>query len=317
MDLTPETLNRHIKSLAAAQGFCACGITRAEPLAQDRGFLEKWLADGRQGEMGYLERHLEKRLDPRLLADHVKTIICLAHSYYTPTSPSVSASTGFAKYALGQDYHRILKDKMHTLCAALQTHTGPFPYRVFTDSAPVPERRLAQRAGLGWIGKSSMFIIPRAGSYLFLSEIFTPLDIAPDEPFTAHKCGACRRCQMACPTGAIDGSGAIDARKCLSYLTIEYKGNIPPEASGKLGHRVYGCDTCLDVCPWNKAPAATGEPAFQPLPTLARLRPQDWSQMDAETFQEQFSASPILRAGLDKIQRTAALVKNNLADNGF
>ena len=279
--------------------------------------LEKWVAEGRHGQMGYMAQNQEKRADARLLVEGAKSIVCLAHSYYTRESKEISKRTGIAKYALGEDYHTILKSKMHVLCAALKEEAGDFSYRAFTDSAPVPERRLAQRAGLGWIGKSSMFISPDAGSYLFLSEIVTDLDIAPDAPFELNKCGACHRCQMACPTGAIDGSGTIDARKCLSYATIELKGNIPEELARKLGDRIYGCDTCMDVCPWNKYAALTEEPCFQPSGYLSRMNREDWIKMDPETFAREFARSPMQRAGLDKIKSNAAAGKKYLAGDGF
>lgn len=317
METDPKNLNRLIKSLALEQGFCACGVTQADFLEEDAQVLEKWVAEGRHGQMGYMARNREKRADARLLVEGAKSIVCLAHSYYTRESEEVSKRTGIAKYALGEDYHTVLKNKMHVLCAALKEAAGDFSYRAFTDSAPVPERRLAQRAGLGWIGKSSMFISPDAGSYLFLSEIVTDLDIAPDTPFEQNKCGSCRRCRMACPTGAIDGSGTIDARKCLSYATIELKEDIPEELARKLGGRIYGCDTCMDVCPWNKYAALTKEPCFQPSEYLSRMTREDWTKMDPETFGREFARSPMQRAGLDKIKSNVAAGKKYLAGDGF
>ncbi len=317
VETDPKNLNQLIKSLALGQGFCACGVTRADFLEEDAQVLEKWVAEGRHGQMSYMARNREKRANVRLLVEGAKSIVCLAHSYYTRESEEVSKRTGVAKYAVGEDYHTVLKNKMHALCAALKEKTGDFSYRAFTDSAPVPERRLAQRAGLGWIGKSSMFISPDAGSYLFLSEIVTDLDIAPDTPFEQNKCGSCRRCRMACPTGAIDGSGTIDARKCLSYVTIELKENIPEKLACKLGGRIYGCDTCMDVCPWNKYAALTEEPCFLPSEYLSRMDREDWAKMDPETFEREFTRSPMQRAGLDKIKSNVAAGKKYLAGDGF
>lgn len=314
MAASPEELNRKIKSLALGQGFCACGITRPEALEEDARALERWVAQGRHGRMEYMARNGDKRADARLLVQGARSVICLAHSYFTPLSKEVSRRTGIAKYALGEDYHTVLKDKMHALCAALKETAGDFSYRAFTDSAPVAERRLAQRAGLGWIGKSSLLILPDAGSYVFLSEIITELDIAPDAPFGPSRCGACRRCRIACPTGAIDDSGTIDARRCLSYATIELKEDIPADLAGKLGERIYGCDACLDACPWNGRPAQSDEPRLLPSDDLKTLRREDWLTMDPETFNRIFALSPLRRAGLDKIKRTAATaLKNNLA----
>ena len=234
-----------------------------------------------------------------------KSIVCLAHSYLTDTSETVSRQTGVAKYALGEDYHTVLKDKMHRLCAELKKTAGEFSYRVFTDSAPVAERRLAQRAGLGWIGKSTQLILPGVGSYVLLSEIVTDLALPPDEPFPGSRCGACRRCQMACPTGALDGQGTLDARKCLSYATIESRDDLPEDLSEKLGGRVFGCDACLDACPWNRHAGRTGEPRLQPLSALTPLQKSQWLTLDKETFDRTFALSPLQRAGWEKIRRTA------------
>ena len=254
--------------------------------------------------MDYMARNPEKRADARLLVPGARSIIALAHSYLTPESREISRRTGVAKYALGEDYHKVLKDKMHALCSELKRSVGAFSYRVFTDSAPVAERRIAQRAALGWIGKSSLFIVPGAGSYVFLSEIITDLDIAPQTDTCPERCGACRRCRMACPTGAIGEQGTIDARRCLSYATIELKDPVPDPLAAHLQGRVYGCDACLDACPWNREAATTDEPRFQPLPLLRELRREDWLRLSPAVFRERLADSPLQRGGLDKIRST-------------
>lgn len=302
--MDPEELNRTIKSLALAQGFCACGVSPAGYLEQDDRTLRQWVAQGRHGRMDYMARNQDKRADVRQLVPGARNVISLAHTYLTGTSESISRRTGVARYALGEDYHRVLKDKMHALCAEVKKAVGEFSYRVFTDSAPVAERRIAERAGLGWIGKSSALIVPGAGSYVFLSEIVTDLDIAPDRQRVAPRCGACRRCRMACPTGAIDEDGTIDARRCLSYATIELKDTVPPSLAARLNGRVYGCDACLDACPWNRSAATTDEPRLQPLPLFQHLQRKDWLTMPHETFERELAASAIQRAGLDKIRDT-------------
>lgn len=304
MAMTPEELSRTIKSLAFAQGFCACGVSPADYLEQDDRALRQWVARERHGRMDYMARHQDKRADIRQLVPGARSVVSLAHSYLTETSEALSRRTGVAKYALGEDYHRVLKDKMHALCAELKKAAGAFSYRVFTDSAPVAERRWAERAGLGWIGKSSALIVPGVGSYIFLAEIVTDLDIAPDRQRIASKCGACRRCRMACPTGAIDDQGTIDARRCLSYATIELKESIPSSLASHLNGRVYGCDACLDACPWNRAAATTDEPRLQPLPLFRHLQRNDWPTLPHETFERELAASPVQRAGLDKIRDT-------------
>ena len=309
MPANPEELNRTIKSLAFAQGFCACGIIQAQYLEQDDYALREWVAQGRHGQMDYLARNQEKRADIRLLVPGARSVIALAHSYLTVESRDISRRTGIAKYALGEDYHKVLKDKMHALCTELKKTAGEFSYRVFTDSAPVAERRIAQRAALGWIGKSSLFIVPGAGSYVFLSEIVTDLDIAPETDAQPNRCGACRRCRMACPTGAIDGQGTIDARRCLSYATIELKDPTPEALAEHLNGQVFGCDVCLDACPWNRQTTTTDEPRFQPLSLLRRIRRDDWTTMSEGTFRDELTNSPLQRAGLDKIRNTALLVE--------
>lgn len=305
MSPSPEEIRRQIQSLAFGQGFCACGIAPAEPLPEDARAIARWVEQGRNASLEYMARHADKREDIRRMVPGARSIICLAHSYLTDTSETVSRQTGVAKYALGEDYHTVLKDKMHRLCTELKKTAGEFSYRVFTDSAPVAERRLAQRAGLGWIGKSTQLILPKVGSYVFLSEIVTDLALPPDEPFPGSRCGACRRCQMACPTGAIDGQGTIDARKCLSYATIESRDDLPEDLAEKLGGRVFGCDACLDACPWNRHAERTGDPRLQPLSALASLQKSQWLTLDEATFRQVFTASPLRRAGWEKIRKTA------------
>lgn len=308
--LDSKHLSARIKELAARHGFDACGISEACFLEESAPRLEKWLAQGHHGTMGYMERNFDKRLDPRLLVPGAKSIVSLLMNYFPSAAlpherrPNVPL---FAKYSYGEDYHVVLREKMHSICAALKSEAGDFSYRVFTDSAPVLEREWARRAGLGWIGKNSHLIIPQAGSYFFLSEIILDLPLEYDAPDTMQdRCGACRRCQMACPTGAIDGSRTIDASRCLSYLTIELKSEIPDSYVSKLGGRAYGCDACIDACPWNKFAKPSSQPRFSPQGNFLDLTCNEWLDMNEDTFTEKFSRTAFYRTGLDKIKSTIA-----------
>lgn len=303
-----KNLSTRIKELAASHGFDACGISEACFLEESAPRLEKWLAQGHHGTMGYMERNFDKRLDPRLLVPGAKSVVSLLTNYFPselrehrPNAPV------FAKYSYGEDYHIVLREKMHSICNALKSEAGDFSYRVFTDSAPVLEREWARRAGLGWIGKNSHLIVPQAGSYFFLSEIILDLPLEYDAPDTMQdRCGACRRCQMACPTGAIDGSRTIDASRCLSYLTIELKSEIPDSYVSKLGGRAYGCDACIDACPWNKFAKPSSQPHFSPLYGLLDLTCNEWLDMNEDTFTEKFSRTAFYRTGLEKLKSTIA-----------
>lgn len=299
-------LSARIKELAAAHGFDACGISEACFLEESAPRLEKWLALGRNGTMDYMERNFDKRLDPRLLVPGAKSVVSLAANYYPSVRQTKSPGTPlFAKYSYGEDYHIVLREKMYSICDALKAEAGDFSYRVFTDSAPVLEREWARRSGLGWIGKNSHLIIPQAGSYFFLSEIILDLTLEYDAPQTMQdRCGACRRCRMACPTGAIDGSRTIDASRCLSYLTIEFKGEIPDKYAAKLGGVAYGCDACIDACPWNKFAKPSPEVRFSPPEGFLDMTCGDWLGMDTDTFKEKFPRSSFYRTGLEKIKST-------------
>ena len=291
--LDSKHLSARIKELAARHGFDACGISEACFLEESAPRLEKWLAQGHHGTMGYMERNFDKRLDPRLLVPGAKSIVSLLMNYFPSSAlpherrPNVPI---FAKYSYGEDYHVVLREKMHSICAALKSEAGDFSYRVFTDSAPVLD-----------------LIIPQGGSYFFLSEIILDLPLEYDAPDTMQdRCGACRRCQMACPTGAIDGSRTIDASRCLSYLTIELKSEIPDSYVSKLGGRAYGCDACIDACPWNKFAKPSSQPRFSPQGNFLDLTCNEWLDMNEDTFTEKFSRTAFYRTGLDKIKSTIA-----------
>ncbi len=332
-----------VKDEARRLGFELAGITTPEPPAHLEVY-ERWLAQGCQGEMHYLEteRALECRRDPRLLLPGCRAIIVLGARYHSALAPSVP-ETGWrgkvAAYAWGSDYHELLPAQMEQLCAFIQELAGTeCAYRCVTDSAPMLERELAQRAGLGWIGKNTCLIHPQRGSFFLLAEILIDLELAPDPPFSADRCGACTRCIDACPTGCIGrphpgrpasapwmpGDRTLDARRCLSYLTIELKGAIPPELRPALGEWVFGCDICQQVCPWNirfanssvvnenvdLLPELTARPGV-PTPDLV----EDLA-LDSAAFNQKFRRSSVKRAKRRGYGRSVAVVLGNLAAAG-
>lgn len=307
-----------IKAEAKNLGFSLFGIT--SPDAPDHySNFEAWLADGCQADMGYLARTdtLSKRRDPRLLMPECRSILCLA--YPTPNANTIQAgSTGLkgrmAAYAWGQDYHIEIPARVDELIPRVEKILGrKIAYRAFTDSAPILERDLAQRAGLGWIGKNGCLINPDLGSFFLLAEVFMDIELDVDQPFTADRCGSCHRCIEACPTRCIQSDRTIDSRRCISYLTIEHKGPIPQELRPRLGNWIFGCDICQMVCPWNRLRAGidgeyiTNEQVVQNgLMTLA-----DEMDITEEAFRHKFSRSPILRAKRKGYLRNIAVAIGN------
>lgn len=302
--LSPSELSSLVKRLALEAGFDACGVSRVCHLDESETHLTDWLEKGKMASMGYMARNIDKRLDPSLLVEGSRSVISLLCNYYPSTRQEEGTPT-FASYSYGKDYHSVLKDRMHAICSRLKEEIGDFSYRVFTDSAPVLEREWARRSGLGVIGKSGMLIVPGKGSYFFISEIICNLELEYDSPLpTQDICKGCRRCQMACPTGAIDGSRTIDARRCISFHTIESSEDVPEDIAAQLSGRVYGCDACLEACPWNSLSSPTHIEEFSINEALRVIKKEDWEKMEEEEFDKTFKDSSICRAGLRKIQRT-------------
>ena len=293
-----------IKAEALRLGFSACGIAKAEPVdAETAVAFQNWLQQGGHATMLYMENYEEKRLDPRLLMPGVKSIISVALNY-TPETPV----KGFANYAIGKDYHDIVKEKLHQLAdSSLLTLHSSLNYRAFTDSAPVLERYWAMKAGLGFIGKNHQLIIPGMGSQFFLGELFVDIELEPDAPCRQH-CGNCRRCIDACPTGALGAS--FKASRCLSYLTIENRGYIPEEAAQKMGETFYGCDRCQQVCPWNAKAKPTDEPLLQPTDELLSMKEEDWQQLSVEQYRRLFKGSAVKRAKYEGLMRNIKAIRN-------
>lgn len=298
-----------VKRCAGEVGFSACGLAPAEPVSAERAAeLRRWLSEGRQADMDYLERNVEKRLDPRLLVEGARTVVSLAVNYYSPDeTPEGGTNTRshwrLARYACGSDYHEVLKAMLRRLLAKLGMTEG-VDGRCLVDTAPVDEKYWAQRCGLGWRGRHSQLIIPGAGSYFFLCELILLHEAdAYDEPKLGH-CGSCHACMDACPAGALLGDGTLDARRCLSYLTIEHRGDLPDGTGKQMTDCFYGCDRCADACPWNKrfaSPTTIAE--LRPRPAILSMTPDDWRSLTVEKYRELFRKSAVKRAKFEGLVR--------------
>ena len=285
---------KFIKDESKRLGFSSCGISKARFLSEEADNFEKWLTKGYQGSMSYLEKNIDKRLDPRLLVPGSKSVISLSYNYFPPKKLIEENNFIISKYAYGKDYHKVLKKKLKKLFASIREKIGEIEGRVFVDSAPIHERAWAKLSGLGWVGKNSLLINKNKGSYFFLAEIICDLELEYDEP-VLNRCGSCTRCIDACPTDAITEAQVIDAKKCISYLTIENKENIPEELSGSLTDSIFGCDICQDVCPWNKRSTPHNEKEFLPNKDLKKLKRKDWIEITEETFNKIFEGSAVKR----------------------
>ena len=295
--------SEQIRKIARTLGFDQCGISKAEKLDEDAHRLEQWLNNGYQGSMQYMERNFDLRVDPTLLVPGARSVITLLYNYF-PATPESNTDLRISKYAYGQDYHTVIRNKLKEFLNILHSEIGEVAGRGFVDSAPVLERSWAKRSGLGWIGKNGNLINKRQGSFLFIATLITDLELEPDPPVTTDHCGTCTRCLDACPTQAILPGPTIDGSKCISYFTIELKEKlIPTEMKGKFDGWLFGCDTCQDVCPWNRFSRPTQEPSFAPIPGVLNLTNRDWEALSEETFQELFRDSPIRRTGWEGIRR--------------
>jgi epoxyqueuosine reductase len=296
-----ETYSKFIKSEAKRLGFLSCGISKAGFLEQEAPRLENWLKNNSNGQMSYMENHFDKRLDPTLLVDDGKSVVSLLLNYY-PAESQNQDSFKISKYAYGQDYHFVIKEKLKELLFSIQENIGEVTGRAFVDSAPVLDKAWAAKSGLGWIGKNSNLITQKVGSFYFIAELILDLDLVYDHATTDH-CGSCTACIDACPTQAIVAPYVVDGSKCISYYTIELKENIPHEMKGKFDEWMFGCDTCQDVCPWNRFSKSHSEPLFNPNPDLLSFTKKDWTEITEETFRAVFKNSPIKRTKFDGLKR--------------
>ncbi|MDR6761263.1 epoxyqueuosine reductase [Flavobacterium sp. 2755] len=296
-----ETYSKFIKEEAKRLGFISCGISKAGFLEQEAPRLEKWLNNNHNGQMAYMENHFDKRLNPTLLVDDGKSVISLLLNYF-PSESQNDNSFKISKYAYGQDYHFVIKEKLKELLHSIQENIGEVSGRAFVDSAPVLDKAWAAKSGLGWIGKNSNLITQKVGSFYFIAELILDLDLEYDHAVTDH-CGSCTACIDACPTQAILAPYIVDGSKCISYYTIELKENIPNDMQGKFDDWMFGCDTCQDVCPWNRFSKPHSEPLFNPNPDLISFSKKDWAEITEETFQKVFKNSPIKRTKFDGLKR--------------
>jgi epoxyqueuosine reductase len=292
-------------------GFENIGFAKAEKLDKEARELEIWLNNSFHGKMAYMENHFDKRVDPTLLVAGAKTIISLSYNYHNPQKQTDAEAPKIASYALGRDYHKVVKGKLKRLFEFIKTEAGDIQGRYFVDSAPVMERQWASKAGLGWTGKNTLLLSPGIGSNFFLAEIILDLEIKPDLPMKDY-CGTCTRCIDACPTSAISPEGyLLDASKCISYLTIELKEQILDNFKDKMEGWAFGCDICQDVCPWNRFAKKHNEPDFEPNTRLMSMTKKDWIELKEETFDQLLRHTPISRAGYQGLKQNIEFLYKN------
>lgn len=291
-----------IKQAAQTIGFDACGIAQVATADSEAAFLDQWLREGNHAGMAYMANHRDIRLDPTRLVEGAKSIISVALNYY-PQQKLPPEAPHIAYYAYGKDYHFVVKEMLRELWNTLYSEAESAQTRFFTDSAPLLERYWAWKAGLGWIGKNTNLIIPGKGSFFFLGEIVTTLEADRYDSPQKNRCGSCTRCLDSCPTGALGTARKLNAAKCLSYLTIEHRGDIPENEAAHIGNRLYGCDTCQEVCPWNRFARPTRIEAFRPNSGLLALRKEDLKDFSREEYNRIFAKSAVKRAKYEGIIR--------------
>ena len=292
-------------------GFDACGIASATVLESESALVEQWLDEGHEGEMSYLTRNKEKRYDPRLLVEGTKSIVTVLYNYYPKQQIGDGEHFKIAKYAYGADYHDVLKRKLRQLLERIETQTGKLDgVRVFVDSAPVLDRAWAVRCGLGFVGKNTTLIHPKKGSFFFIGHLFLPVALAETGQELTNRCGRCTKCLDACPTHALEAPFHIDARKCISYLTIEYKGGLADMDPDTFKGWMYGCDICQDVCPYNRFALPNHEPEFQPSQKLLDMHEDDWESLSKDEFETIFKHSAVQRAGYEGLKRNIEFISS-------
>ena len=286
-----------------------CGISKADFLEEEAKQLDQWLKNGNHGKMSYMENHFDKRLDPRLLVDDAKSVVSLMLNYFPSEAQQDSEAPKFSKYAYGEDYHFVIKEKLKDLFQFIQEEIGEVGGRVFVDSAPVMDKAWAKRSGLGWMGKNTNIIHPKHGSFFFIAELILDLELVPDGPMKDY-CGTCTKCIDDCPTDAIVAPYVVDGSKCISYLTIELKDELlPSEFKGKMDNWAFGCDICQDVCPWNRFSTPHNESRFNPHENLLKMSKADWQDLTEEVFQELFRKSAVKRTKFDGLKRNIDYLK--------
>ncbi len=304
-----EPITRHtriVKQTAARLGFQFCGISKAEKLEAEAPRLENWLKNGLHGSMSYMANHFDKRLDPRLLVPGARTVISLLYNYHNPEIAEATDAPRISRYAYGEDYHIVVREKLFEFLDSLRSQIGEVHGRVFVDSAPVLEKAWAARSGLGWVGKHTNLINKEQGSWFFLAELIIDLPLEADGPVKDY-CGSCTRCIDACPTAAITPY-EVDGSKCISHYTIELKEQIPKNESHKFENWLFGCDICQEVCPWNRFAQRHAEPRFEPVSGLLQMSKNDWQELTEEVFGNLFRKSPLQRTGYPKLKENFSLI---------
>jgi len=309
MDSNFQKNTKLIKAKAKDLGFISCGISKADFLEEEAPRLEKWLNQNHNGKMTYMEKNFDKRLDPRLLVPDSKSVISLLFNYYTNQKQYDSKAPKISTYAFGEDYHFVIKRKLKELMSYIKSQIGDVGGRVFVDSAPIMEKAWASKSGLGWIGKNTNLISKKTGSFFFIAEVIVDLELEYDTPTTDH-CGSCTKCIDACPTEALIAPYQIDGSKCISYLTIELKDQIPNEFKDKMDNWAFGCDVCQTVCPWNRFANEHEEESFTPKEEFLKMTKNEWSEITEEVFDKVLKNSAIKRTKFDGLKRNIKFLKS-------
>ena len=305
-----EALTRELKAEARRLGFAACGVAEATRLDEEARRLEEWLTNGRHASMAWMANHFEKRVDPRRLVEGARSVVSVLENYHYPAEEHAGAGK-ISKYARGDDYHHVMKEKLFALFNWLDERVGGISGRAFVDSAPVLDKVWAQRSGLGWIGKHSNLLNRSMGSFFFIGEIIIDVPLSYDSPIGDY-CGTCTRCIDACPTDAIYRPYAVDANRCISYWTIEHRGDDIPENLGReFGSWIFGCDICQDVCPWNKFKQPSSETRYQPRQRVTDTPLEEWQELDLDEFRRRFAKSPVKRAKYEGFLRNVGVALQN------
>ena len=303
--MTPTEI---VKQTARDLGFTSVGIAKAEFMEEEAKRLTEWLNQGYHGSMSYMENHFDKRTDPTLLVPGAKSIIMLTYNYHTEKKQQDPLAPKISSYAYGRDYHKVIKKKLKVFMSILREKIGDIDGRCFVDSAPVMERDWAARAGVGWVGKNTLLIHPKHGSYFFLAEMILDLELEYDDPIKDY-CGTCTACIDACPTDAISSDGyVLDGSKCISYLTIELKDDIPSSFEGAMDNWMYGCDICQQVCPWNRFSSPHEEPQFEPKESLLSMSQEDWVEITEDVFDNLFIGSAVKRTKFQGLKRNISFL---------
>ncbi len=305
--MNPADLSKQIKEKAIALGFDACGIAQIEELSTEKKHLEAWIENNYHGEMSYMARNIDKRANPSMLVEGTQSVISVLLNYFPEKNLHPDSHYKISKYALAIDYHYVIKDKLKELADFIEFHIPGTQMRIFTDSAPVLDKSWAIKSGLGWMGKHSLLINKKMGSFFFIGEIIIGLNLEVDSPLNAEYCGTCTRCIDACPTQAIEKPYIVNATRCISYLTIESKKDIPEKLQPNMENWIFGCDICQDVCPWNLKSKPTREPLFKISDSLSMMKKADWESLDKPTFKTLFKSSPVQRSGFKRLKMVIEL----------